>query len=230
MELTLITPPTALPVSLAEAKMQPRVDGSTEDDLITGMIASATRLAEVYMGRAICPQTWDLYLERFPCAYRYHYRYHYHPEGIDIPLSPVTQVLKVEYVDTSGNLTTIDPANYRVYLGDRASVLPLHGQSWPASLCQPHAVRVRFVAGYDAPVDPDAIGGLTASGEASVTPYVTPEPGPSSPYIPANIKAAIKLMVGHLYMNREATTPGSMTELPFGFTALLGPSCTGRYS
>jgi uncharacterized phiE125 gp8 family phage protein len=38
---------------------------------------------------------------------------------------------------------------------------------------------------------------------------------------PAPLKAAILLMVGHLFENREAT--GDATELPLGVAALISP-------
>jgi uncharacterized phiE125 gp8 family phage protein len=71
------------------------------------------------------------------------------------------------------------------------------GKWWPATACYNYgAVQVTFVAGY---------------GNAAA--------------VPADLKAAIKLLVGHLYENREAVTLGAMpAELPLGFA-----SVTNRY-
>lgn len=40
---------------------------------------------------------------------------------------------------------------------------------------------------------------------------------------PADLLAAVKLMLGHLYAHREAATMDSVTELPLGVDALLHP-------
>lgn len=41
--------------------------------------------------------------------------------------------------------------------------------------------------------------------------------------VPASIKAAIMLLVGHWYENREAVTAGAMSELPLAVDALISP-------
>ena len=41
--------------------------------------------------------------------------------------------------------------------------------------------------------------------------------------VPAPIKHAILLMVGHWYANREAVAPGQMHEVPMAVDALIRP-------
>lgn len=74
---TLIEPPTASAVSLAEAKAHLRVDGDDEDLLIQTYIDAATAYLDGMdgiLGRALCPQTWRFEMDR---------------EDAGLPLSPV---------------------------------------------------------------------------------------------------------------------------------------------
>lgn len=61
MTPTLITPPVAMPVTLAEAKAHCRVDGSEDDAVLSALIAGATGHLDGWsgiLGRCIMPQTW----------------------------------------------------------------------------------------------------------------------------------------------------------------------------
>lgn len=71
--------------------------------------------------------------------------------------------------------------------------------------------RVFWDAGYSAP------GDLYEQGAVSVTYTSGYDP------VPAAIKVAILLMIGHWYMNRETVAEGGFSELPFAANALLTP-------
>lgn len=71
--------------------------------------------------------------------------------------------------------------------------------------------RVFWDAGFSAP------GDLYEQGAVSVT-YAS-----GYDEVPAAIKIAILLMVGHWYANREAVAEGGFSELPFSANALLAP-------
>ena len=61
MTPTLITPPVAMPVTLAEAKAHCRVDGSDDDAVLSALIAGAVGHLDGWsgvLGRCIMPQTW----------------------------------------------------------------------------------------------------------------------------------------------------------------------------
>ena len=58
----LIVGPGEEPVSLAEAKLHARVDGSDEDALVSALIAAARLHVESLTGRALVTQTWRLVL------------------------------------------------------------------------------------------------------------------------------------------------------------------------
>lgn len=137
MSLKLITGPTAHPVTLAEAKLHLRIDGSSDDAWIDLAIAAATRAAEHETGRCFITQTWEAVFDVFP------------DDAIELGLPPVQSIVSVKYIDAQGLLTTLDPAAY-VLDSDQLPgyALPAVGTSWPAVANAANAVRVRFVAGY----------------------------------------------------------------------------------
>jgi uncharacterized phiE125 gp8 family phage protein len=139
--LSIVTPPAAEPITLAQAKLHLRVDTSltAEDSLITAMISAARDRAEQETGRAIPTQTWKLQLDRFPC------------DEIDVPMPPLQSVTSIQYLDAlTGTLTTLAQANYVVssYTHDRGRITPAYGIVWPVSRLQADSVTVTFVAGY----------------------------------------------------------------------------------
>lgn len=136
MSLRLVTPASALAVSLSEAKLHLRVDGTDEDTLITALITAATETAEQITGRAIMPQTWELTLDEFPAV-------------IELTRVPVASVTSVTYVDTAGVTQTLTGTRLR-NVDDYASALivPAYNAEWPDTLVDVDTVKVRFVAGY----------------------------------------------------------------------------------
>jgi uncharacterized phiE125 gp8 family phage protein len=140
MALKLITAPSDEPITLAEAKLHCRVDGSDEDTLLTLMIGAARRAAENRTGRALLTQTWELALDAFPAS------------EIELPLPPVQSITSIKYLDANGAEQVVDGADYALdnYGSMRHWVIPAAGAEWPASLAAANAVKVRFVAGYGA--------------------------------------------------------------------------------
>jgi uncharacterized phiE125 gp8 family phage protein len=122
-------------------------------------------------------------------------------EPITLPRSPVISVESIAHLDGTGALQTLPPTDYQLLAGssptsDPAQVVPAFGRTWPGVVAMPNAVRVRFVAGY---ADEDAV----------------PQP----------LKAAILLVLGDLYANREAQVPGAAMQLSANpaVEALLAP-------
>lgn len=210
-----VADPAEEPVSLAEAKKHLRVpDELTDDDeLIAGQIAAARQRCEVEVKRAFVTQTWDLYLDGFPRfdpggeALWYVLRNlqrGYPPatgreSTVEIPRPPLQSVEWIKYLDPAGVEQTLDPSAYRVLHGTPGGVVPAAGRCWPATLCGPDVVTVRFVAGY---------GGAAA--------------------VPAHVKAAIKLFVGDLYEHRESYVVGQApAEIPGYVRNVLAPADWG---
>lgn len=114
---------------------------------------------------------------------------------LSLPRAPVQSVTSVTYVDAAGATITLPPEAYRADLAsDPPRLTPAYGASWPAARCVTGAITVRFVAGY----------GLGAA-------------------VPAPLRAAMLLMITHLYETRGAATERALAEVPLGVTALLAP-------
>ncbi len=145
MALKLITPPSAEPVALAEAKVVLRIDHTDEDLLIQGLITAARETCEHILGRAIMTQTWELVLDDFPCG-----------NDIELAHPPVQSITSVKYIDAiTGNLTTLSNTQYTLDSdSEPCFVVPARGVSWPATDNVANALRVRYVAGY---VDADSV-------------------------------------------------------------------------
>lgn len=149
MPLQLITAPTTLPVTLAEARLHLRLspDQVAEDAMIESLIEAATLGAEHLMGRAIMPQTWRLSLDAFAVR-------------IPLEMATVTAVDVVKYVNASGILTTMADTDYQLANASdySAALVPAYGRSWPEARNQPEAVQITFTAGYaDADSVPEPI-------------------------------------------------------------------------
>jgi uncharacterized phiE125 gp8 family phage protein len=137
MSLELITPPAALPISVAEAKAQCNLDQSESDALIAGYIRSAIDCVEGHYGVRLITQTWGYELDAFPLMWP--------PGYIRLPLVPVQSIVEVRYTDVNGAEQTLDPAAYRLS-GDRISLTP--NSTWPATWRGVDAVSITFVVGF----------------------------------------------------------------------------------
>jgi uncharacterized phiE125 gp8 family phage protein len=117
------------------------------------------------------------------------------PSGqIVLPRPTMLGVTEVTYADTAGDEQTLAADQYIVVTdGVFGRIVRPEGVNWPQVKRMPNAVAVQYTAGY---------------GSASA--------------VPEEIKCAIKLMVGHLYENREATVVGvSVANLPLAIADLL---------
>jgi uncharacterized phiE125 gp8 family phage protein len=113
-------------------------------------------------------------------------------------LAPATSITSVKYYDTDGVLTTINADNYVLDDFSKPSYLfPVNGYTWPTAESRPKAVRIVYLTGYGDDSDSEPI--------------------------PFEAKAAILLIIGHLYENREDSEEKAMQTIPNGAEALLRP-------
>lgn len=163
MAIRLITPPSVEPISLIEAKSHLRVDHSTDDTLISAMIAAARIYCEQWTARAFVTQSWELVIDKFPAA------------EILIPLPPLQSVISVKYDDSSGNEVILATDQYEVDTVNQPGwVVPITG-GWPTSTWEGiNSVRILFVAGYDASLDspPDLAANVPQSLKAAMYLYL----------------------------------------------------------
>ena len=96
--LKLLVPPTAEPVSLADAKAQVRQDLTVDDVKITKLVRAARRLLEEQFGMSFVAQTWEMTLDRFP-RYSSSAVWQYNSDAIWQQRLPVTQLSGQWYPD-----------------------------------------------------------------------------------------------------------------------------------
>jgi uncharacterized phiE125 gp8 family phage protein len=119
-------------------------------------------------------------------------------DWIPLPLPPVQEVTAITYEDINGNLQTFGSSNYSLSADKEWAprVLLAANASWPATWDEPEAVTIRMVNGY----------------------------GDAAEDVPAPIRQAMLLLIGHWYENRETINIGNITSsLPFAVEALLTP-------
>jgi uncharacterized phiE125 gp8 family phage protein len=191
--LSVFTPPSADPVSLAEAKAHCRVDVTDDDGLIAGYLIAARMACEDETGRCFMSQTldwkidsgWPMVWDRF-CA-------RWIPR-IVLPAPPLQSVTSIKYIDTSGTEQTLAADQYVVSKGDIfGAIEPAYNVSWPTVRKQLDTITIRFVCGY----------------------------GSNLGDVPEPIRLAILLLTGHFYENREAMSSANLVEMPLGVRALL---------
>lgn len=157
MPLQLITPPTAEPLSLTEAKSHLRVDIADDDLLIAALASAARDYAEGETHKQMVSARWMQVLDSFPgpslMGIPFGRAYTLPGHAIYLERAPVIQVASIQYLDMQGSLQTMDPATYTVdYSSEPVRITPIFGQIWPIPLPQIGAVRVTFDAGYAAPL------------------------------------------------------------------------------
>jgi len=145
MALTVVTPPTATPVSLDDIRLHCRIDIEDDDPLIFSWIREATDIVQQRADRTLCTTTWKLTLDGFPCT-------------ILLPRPPIVSVSSIKYFDAGGTQQTLSPTMYKVdTVNNPARIVPAYGQSWPTVRAEINAVEVTYVAGYGtASTVPDA--------------------------------------------------------------------------
>ncbi len=97
--LTRVTAPASEPVTLAEAKLYLRVDGASEDALISDLIVSARMAAEDFLRRSLITQTWKLVFNDYA-------------DDVALPMPPVVSVVSVVIRGRDDSTQTFNVGNY----------------------------------------------------------------------------------------------------------------------
>jgi uncharacterized phiE125 gp8 family phage protein len=119
---------------------------------------------------------------------------------MELPMPKLISITSITYkLYSDGSTSTLSSAVYFAVTSTTPGRVALKpGQSWPGDSLYPYqAITVRYVAGY----------------------------GSAASSVPGPIKEAIKLLIGHLYENREASYAGNpnVSMLPMGVDKLLYP-------
>ena len=138
--LVVVTPPSAEPVTLAEAKSHVVASDDFDDDLIESAIVSAREWTENYLKQSLVTQTLRLVLDRFPSF-----------QGIPLPRPPIQSIGSIAYLDEEGVNRTLDPGKYKLLKHDNPPLAaPAFNETWPSTRRTYEAVTVEYVAGYGA--------------------------------------------------------------------------------
>lgn len=185
--LTLVTPPAAEPVSIAEAKAHSRIFTDLDDSLLAGYISAARMKCENNCQRAFLTQTWNYALQHFP-GRRYlgsqllnnqtdYYKYNY----IKIPLPPLVSINLMTYMDTNGNVYYMQQGysnvvgNYLLDLDHEPGRINLpYAGIWPTTVLLPTSpIHILFTAGWPittGTVDVDMFGNVTLTSNPLASP------------------------------------------------------------
>lgn len=147
MTIQVLTAPTYLPVTLAEAKAWCRVDSdiTAHDAVITGLLKTMTAYAEHLTGRAFMPRTLRLLMPGWPQFSTMGYC----GPGIELPQPPLIEVTSVTYLDEDGVRQTLAADQYDVHAWrEPAAIIPAYQVVWPAYRPALDAIQVNFRAGY----------------------------------------------------------------------------------
>lgn len=141
MNISLVTAPTAEPVTLDEAKNHLRVDITDDDILIESLILVARNVCEGISNHKFITQTWDIFLDAFPGS-----------DEFILPksLSPLASVTHIKYTDEDSNQSTFSSASYAVDIySDLGRIKLMSDADWPSdTLYEINAVEIRVVVGY----------------------------------------------------------------------------------
>lgn len=129
------------------------------------------------------------------------------PDRIVLPRPPLLELQRIQYLDATGVQQTLGSGVYRVTRGREPAEITLdYDQSWPSTRAVPEAVWCDYWAGY--------------------TPYESVSPTDDAYNVPEALKQAQKLIIGHLYENRENVLvgPGAQAiKIPQGAQWLMMP-------
>lgn len=210
MSFRLITDSATELYDVPTAKEHLRVDISDDDALIGSLIKAARRFCENYTGRAFITQTWELALDSVPAIPGGQQAWWDGVREGPIALTvPAAREIKMprppfqgptgfvfNWYDLDDNQNVLDNS---ILIFDKTSspgrVALKWGQVWPSPLRLTNAIVVQYQAGYG----DDATG------------------------VPADLIHATKLMLAHLYENRETVANLGIIEAPLTVKTLLDP-------
>lgn len=135
MTLIRTAGPLAEPVTLVDVKAHLRLDHSSEDELLAGLIRAAREEVERTTGMALLDQQWRQLLDRWPrdgCAV--------------LAIHPVREILSVTAFGTEGEASLLDPADYQADLVSRPARIHFATPAQP--LRAMNGIEIDFTAGF----------------------------------------------------------------------------------
>lgn len=196
MAVNVKTAPPVEPVTLEEARVHCRL-----------YPADSVHPDDAFLERAIqaARENAEDFMQRTIIETEFEWHFDEFPRNADkltLPRNPALSVESIGFTDKNGDAQTVT-GFVTQFTRSESVVVPAFGAAWPVSRGYLGDVTVTFKAGYT----PDL---------SSPTDYAA--------NVPASIKNAILLMVGHMYENREAVNIGNITStVPLAYESLLWP-------
>jgi uncharacterized phiE125 gp8 family phage protein len=177
--------PTTPALDLNMVKQHLRVDHTDEDAFIRLLISAAAKHAQEYQWSQLLTATFQQNEDRFGGWIN----------RLQLRRNPVIAgSVSIIYMDTGGNLVTLDPSLYRVDTNSKpARLIPEYAQVWPLTRGLIDDVRITFQAGFGS--DPSSI--------------------------PANTQLAMLMLIGHWYWHRECQVGFVPATIDFSTKQLL---------
>lgn len=201
--LTLVTPPSIEPLTLAEVKSYLKVDYDSdvvEDAYIQSLITVAREWCETYQKRAYITQTWELALQEFPEAHTDSLSDYTETNIIEIPKGKLQTINSFTYKDVYGNAKNlVENTDYIVSTrGILGKVCPPYAKIFPVEPLWPlDPIIINFTCGY----------------------------GTKPEDVPTKVKQAMYLLISHWYENRAVISDlrgaDPTKEMAFAVTSLL---------
>lgn len=189
--ILILTAPTALPVTVAQAKAHLRIDASDEDDVVERYLRAAIGFVQTKASVVLAPTTLQQ-------------RFDYWPGLVKLARGPVRDVREVAYLDEDGAEQEVAEASWMWEPTDEGADFWLVSDFDRPSLQEDRrgTVRITFDAGFDDPND-------TGSGD---DPSLT---------LPDELVQAVLLMTGHFFENREAVSAVALHTVELAVDALI---------
>lgn len=131
--------PATLAVSLDDAKAHLRVDGSTDNALITAYLEAAISHVENYLSASLITRTLQMKFESWPDL----------GGGLELFRGPTQAVSSIAYLDENDASQTLSASVYQVLTTVTPTVIMLAPrQSWPTLSLYELPVTVTYTAGY----------------------------------------------------------------------------------
>lgn len=138
--LVRVVEPAVEPVSLAEAKVQCRVDTEDSDAYITSLIAVARQYVEEMCDITLLTSVWEARYDLFPVW------------SINLPRPPMAPgTVTVTYRNGDGTYGTLSSASGDFQVDTNVipgRIYPNWARSWPPTRGDENSVVVRYTAGY----------------------------------------------------------------------------------
>lgn len=135
--LVHLSGPALEPLSLAEAKLHLRLDGSDEDALVQSLITTSRAHIEAALGLALMTQGWRLVLDAWPEA-----------GVIDVPLAPIRAVTAVRIATAVDGIVAIEPSSFVLDQSGRPPRIGVRPGVVLPPAARLAAVEIDLTAGY----------------------------------------------------------------------------------